>query len=1158
MIGAVVKFEILFLLRKPVTYISFLLLLAVCMLSGILQLNVVESSNGVWDNAPVTLTYTMIVISVFFMTITSWIIGTTILRDYQFRIDSIFHSTSLSKSNLLTGRFIGGMIILLLVFMAMPLGHMIADLLPFNDPSRTGPFNIYTYFNIFWIFIVPNLFFTASLFFMVGTLSRKVIWVLTQGVLLLVLYLFTLQVSTSMGNENLAALLDPFGIVTFQVYSRYWTVADQNVLQLPLDGVILYNRVIWILSGLIIIAITFYRFHYPVKEREKFASHNVLPSKLGITRSIVLMFSGSRLASESIFYFLFLLREKSFRAIMVTGLLVLTYAIFSQTGPYGVSLYPTTYIIMQIIDGFDIFIIALVIFFAAELTWKERDIRLNEITDSYSGSQVTSALGKLIAIALLCVFILTLLLITGIFVQLIHGYFDIDLKQYFIALFWSKLVLILSSAVLAMSIQILARNKYVGYGIISLVMLTLNVLPYYGVERDIFRFGEIPLGIYSDLNGFLGFSIETIAYTVLWIAFGFLLLTSAISIKNRIISKSIILIQGIAFTFFLSSVAFVYYNTDVLNDYKSDNKLIMERVAYEQQLKPYRQKPQPKITRTDIALDIFPSTGSFSAIGKYRLRNTTGVAIDEVFVQAAMDTESQTIIDFDRPSQKVYEYPQHGVQIFKINPTLLPGDSLVMDFQSTYTNKGFKNGPEEASVVSNGTLLHSAYFPRLGYQIRNELTVDRELFGLDTQEISYDAGDSIVRSTNMYSNDSDYIDLNIVVSTEKEQTAIAPGSVISQWIDNNRSFFQYKSDYPIINFYAIASACYQKVMDTVRIGNMTIELEIYHHKGHERNLANIMNAMKASLSYCVKMFGTYPYRQLRLVEVTRYNLPAQSLPGTIYYSETGFVTNINEDELDVVYGTIAHETSHQWWGHQIAPANAMGQTMLTETLAQYTALMVLKKAYNESKLKRFLKYDLNSYLIGRSNEQYYEESVSNTISRGYVHYNKGLWVMNAFQNYVGEENVNQALSRFLKEWKFKVSPYPATTDLLPFFEEVTPEKYRYIIDDLFRNITLYENKILLASSEIQKTNSDYVTTIIFNARKTYSIRNRVSEVETNEWIDIAVYDQDGSKLSVKEFLMISGDNKVSFVTPKKPAVVAIDPEHKLLDRNLDDNIMNLD
>ena len=81
--------------------------------------------------------------------------------------------------------------------------------------------------------------------------------------------------------------------------------------------------------------------------------------------------------------------------------------------------------------------------------------------------------------------------------------------------------------------------------------------------------------------------------------------------------------------------------------------------------------------------------------------------------------------------------------------------------------------------------------------------------------------------------------------------------------------------------------------------------------------------------------------------------------------------------------------------------------MLVETLAQYSALMVMKQKYGAAKMQRFLHYELDRYLLGRGTEQKKELPLSRVENQPYIHYHKGSLVMYALQDYIGEDKVNQ-------------------------------------------------------------------------------------------------------------------------------------------------------
>src|SRR5690606_21974120 len=144
-------------------------------------------------------------------------------------------------------------------------------------------------------------------------------------------------------------------------------------------------------------------------------------------------------------------------------------------------------------------------------------------------------------------------------------------------------------------------------------------------------------------------------------------------------------------------------------------------------------------------------------------------------------------------------------------------------------------------------------------------------------------------------------------------------------------------------------------------------IEIYYQEGHEYNLERMINSIKKSLDYYTKHFSPYQHKQVRIIEFPRYNSFAQSFPNTIPYSESiGFITKVGDEpeKIDVPFYVTAHEVAHQWWAHQVIGGNVQGAVLMSETMSQYSALMVMEKEYGKKAMKKFLKYEMDKYLQG--------------------------------------------------------------------------------------------------------------------------------------------------------------------------------------------------
>src|SRR6185295_2018918 len=184
-----------------------------------------------------------------------------------------------------------------------------------------------------------------------------------------------------------------------------------------------------------------------------------------------------------------------------------------------------------------------------------------------------------------------------------------------------------------------------------------------------------------------------------------------------------------------------------------------------------------------------------------------------------------------------------------------------------------------------------------------------------------------------------------------------------------------------------------------------LPIEVYYDAKHPYNVDRMIDATRKSLDYFTAHFSPYQYRQVRILEFPRYARFAQSFANTIPFSEAiGFVANLRDpDDIDYVFYVTAHEVAHQWWAHQVIGADVQGSTMIVESMAQYSALMVMEKQYGREHMRRFLKYELDQYLSGRGGELIEELPLMRVENQQYIHYRKGSLVFYALQEAIGEE-----------------------------------------------------------------------------------------------------------------------------------------------------------
>jgi aminopeptidase N len=298
---------------------------------------------------------------------------------------------------------------------------------------------------------------------------------------------------------------------------------------------------------------------------------------------------------------------------------------------------------------------------------------------------------------------------------------------------------------------------------------------------------------------------------------------------------------------------------------------------------------------------------------------------------------------------------------------------------------------------------------------------------------------------------------------------------------------------------------------------------------------------------------------VRILEFPRYQGFAQSFPNTIPYSEAiGFIAEVDptdEDDVDYPYYVTAHEVAHQWWAHQVIGGDVQGSTLLSESLSQYAALMVMKQTFGPSQMKRFLRYELDRYLGSRGMERKKELPLARVENQQYIHYSKGSLVFYALQDHLGEETVNRALASYIRKVAYQEPPYTTSTELLAELRQVIPPGQQHLITDLFETITLYENRAVSARAR-PATGGGFDVTINVTTKKLRADElGSESEIPMDDLVDVGVLGADGKPLYLRKHRLAAGTRELTVQVQGTPARAGVDPLNKLIDRKPDDNVV---
>ncbi|HEX8404647.1 MAG TPA: ABC transporter permease, partial [Duganella sp.] len=654
------RFDLRYQLRQPLLWVCGLIL--GLMAFGATTSDAIQVGGAIGNvhrNAPTVVAQIMGTFTVISMFIVTIFIAGAVLRDSEVGISDMLFATPMRKYHYLLGRFSAGLVACLAIFVLIAVGMLLGPAMPWVDAARVGPVPLSAYLWSFAFFVIPNLIFIGALLMLLAATTRSMMLVYVGVLGFFVLWAVAGAFTRDINNEWIAVLVDPFGVRAFGRATRYFSAAEANAGLPPFTGYLLANRVLWLgVAALCFIAtLVLFKPQRAGTGRRLFGKAKAVavgaPPPAAVALPRIAPRFGAATGWIQWWHILAFDAKAVFKSVPFLVMLLFGVMNFigaaSQSGNFfGTTVYPVTYLMLQTLSGtFNFMLIIVLTFYAGELIFKERQVKIADVSDAMPVPDWAPLAAKCVAlVGVIFGFLLTGAVAAACF-QLFKGGAPIEAGLYLKGVLLESAFFVLMG-LFALALQVLTNNKFIGYLLVILLMVSQIVLGVMHFDHNLYNFGKLPGLRYSDMNGYGHFLKGWAWYGLYWSLFtvSALILAQAFWVRGlarqwrarvRLAGTRLRGGAGVALalsvTGFVASGAWIFYNTNLLNDYVPSDVAMDRQADYEKHYRKYKDLPQPRITDVRADVDIYPAERRVAIRGHYLLENKTGAPLSELRLQ---------------------------------------------------------------------------------------------------------------------------------------------------------------------------------------------------------------------------------------------------------------------------------------------------------------------------------------------------------------------------------------------------------------------------------------------------------------------------------------------------------------------------------------------
>ena len=1123
------------------------------------------------------------------------------MRDDVHKSLEIIHSTPVKTAPMIWARLTGVLATVFACLCALIIGMFIGQFMPWTDKETIGAINVLYFLQPLFVFGLISCLFVSAFYLLTAGVTRNRTIVYVSAIAMLVISSIPGLLNESDKLKDLAAMLDPFGTVGLANDTEFWPASEQNNRMVPLSGSLLTNRLIWFaisLTGLFMAQKFFKRgiVTRKIKPGKQLTDTHISPDAVELIQVMPVSPKGAKLSrflTRFKYEYLTTVKSIPFAILLLIAIVNFSFVfvIRNQLSDQPVLLTGgQAFFVVQ--AGFTLFLLLMMVFFGGDVIWRERTAKITELIDSTAVQNWTLLTSKWLATIAMIYTVIALACIAALAAQATIGVGDLNiplmLKRGFLEIglmmsFWVTLV---------MFVQNFTPNRIFGMILGGLILFALlfglQLLPFY---HPLMGFGMVNPGGYSDMNAYTTSGLLTMTYRgIYWAGLVGIFAVASMWLWRRgtdvRLGKRLKGVKGqmgagslalglVSVIAFFGMGGHIFYKTNIEDTFYTDKKSEMRLVEIEKNFKEDFYKAVPKIQSVNVDVQLFTAKQQGQFTGQYLIKNTTGEAVKQIWLTMPTDKESAlrkidlkgAVRDKENKKAKLAEKLEMNSHLYVFNPPLAPDAETTLDFDVFFDSPKFGDG---SPIRKQANFLNNTRMPFIGANYaRLENPDKRRKYDLPVKDKRPDRDDPEAIKKNFFTSAADYVDFTANICVDAGQIPIAPGQFKGETQGpDGRVCRQYEAINPIMNFFSFVAADYEVAEQVWENSNGDdVDLKIFHHAGHPFNIDLMMNAMQSSMTTFTETFGPYQYAQARIMEVP-YVQFAQAFAGTIPFGEDlGFIMEVEkgDDKIDFMTYVTAHELGHQWFGHQIVPANTKGYNVLSEGLTENASMTAYEKIKGYPMTRRMRSKRGEDYLAGRTRDKNPEPPLALAEDQQYIFYNKANAVFWGLRHYMEDGAMNAALAKFIEDYGSKGSPYPTTLELVDALREAASNNLQQFITDSWEKITFWETGFGDVNVK-GNANGTFTVTAVAKVAKKYASEEDGEETDAenlDESVEIAFYKEDPSNsweeepMLLKRFRLTEAETELTFELSERPGYIVIDPRALLVERKLNDNVKAL-